>query len=183
MYQSSIMNESDALLPPTPKTTMCSNCRKNTSVDLIYVCTSGHDICAFCNMRLKRCLLCMKQILDLPLYYCKYQKYGCGSKAIYDEIRFHETDCDYKELFCPFQNLGGRCNWYECEISLRQHLEDIHGREVIHGNYLEGDFPQSDKVWVFIAHEKVRSIFLAFINTRVSLGMKNLGHKINMLIL
>lgn len=134
---------------------ICSNCRKEMCQDILYVCSSGHIICRTCNLKLARCLLCLKSILDSPQFYCKYRKAGCNYKASLSYTRCHENDCDFQEIICPFA--ANNCHFMGLSQQLIIHLVDYHKDDIVVDEIVTGDVPTRDQNLIVIAYGEVTS--------------------------
>lgn len=134
-------------------TATCTNCRREISVDMLYVCASGHDICSSCTFKLTRCILCLKKISDNPHLLCTYHNNGCNYKAPLCDVKYHETDCDYKEYACPLKDNG--CEEEEIAESMSLHLMEHHMDKIVIDHCVTGDLPRKDKYWIIIAFGKV----------------------------
>jgi hypothetical protein len=126
------------------KNVTCSQCKKVPRKATISWCTAHHLMCQSCYDSLAStteqhvqcgpdCQIGVKPALsplvanvleELPTK-CRFTHNGCQFIIIFKYLIFHEFDCVYRNIRCPFHN----CNFYDMNVSfigLGEHLEANH---------------------------------------------------------
>lgn len=102
----------------------CTKCRHFITPPFV-ICTTGHIMCQKCVGRKLRCQNCSaktqmtrsflgESVFGKLTFPCRYRRYGCTAKLKGDDLRLHESTCEYykerklkriiKKLYRMFNN-------------------------------------------------------------------------------
>lgn len=113
---------------------LCNDCKSK--------CSCGSNVC-------KKPTQAIEKILTQLPWICQNYKNGCReSSQQIDELKIHQKNCIFREIFCPFP-----CNQYKVVFgSLNDHFVETHGfalDEIESKNELEVGFDIEENAWDF----------------------------------
>lgn len=99
-------------------------------------CKTGHSICDQCFSKIKRCPKCrgpksegrcyaLESIAAKLMLSCRFKNIGCKFAAKGEAISFHEKDCSYSPISCPFRTYDN-CSWVGYTSKLNNHCTKKH---------------------------------------------------------
>lgn len=89
----------------------CSICY-NTMTTNVWQCRNGHSICENCKTRIHHCAYCQDHLFFRNRFFeelvqdyvvsCPNSKNGCKHKCKIQEMKSHESQCQYAPQMCPY---------------------------------------------------------------------------------
>jgi hypothetical protein len=129
---------------------VCQKCEEVPKEGPIYTCDNGnHATCTACFQTSKVCkckanIRIRTNVLEkirttLPLS-CKFRKNGCNAILTVESLLYHEVDCQFRLIFCPFRQCQKEVPnrvFKNLQSHLTEHHKDIRNANT---SYVESDF-------------------------------------------
>lgn len=141
----------------------------------IYMCRTGHSLCASCRAKLSSCPSCstdfndsrnysLENITEIVTYPCKNRSQGCDFVSNLTAITFHEQTCSksYENEISCFLNDVIPCNWTGSYEKIFQHISLLHPDHCIQlGCPISIDVSAFEmKNWFFLYDKKIFKLYV-----------------------
>ena len=124
----------------------CSICKIVPREIPLYASPGGDIVCSTCknanphaNFQQNNLTRAMEKVLTSLPRACKFRKNGCKIAENLNSIEYHEEDCGFRDIFCPFQFCKETCPFTE----FFNHMKSKHNADISqgfkHGSEFEKD--------------------------------------------
>ncbi|XP_074042267.1 uncharacterized protein [Leptinotarsa decemlineata] len=72
----------------------------------------------------------LENILKMVKFPCKFKSKGCNDRFSYEELTFHQTNCEYRTKLCSMFKFTA-CEWEGNTTDFIDHFKEYHGDHVI----------------------------------------------------
>lgn len=146
----------------------CATCKAEVK-DGTHNCVLGHSCCENCKG--KMCTVCVKAMERQSKRFCRNYEKGCLGVFFFDEIHYHEADCEHNNIKCPLEP----CNSIEVIPKLKIHLKEDHFNNIFFENLVNRYFSTKDDNFVILVYDSIFKCVYFYYKTFVEIFVTYIG--------